>query len=159
LKAELFHFSARPGYQWKVFLLFLLLFNWIPVSATTAWPNIFMSAEQQQIIERQRESHARSAHSNALLLRSEEASQVDFEVFSITAILSVEGQRLAVINGISYRERMAKNGIHVHRIYEDSVTLTLEQTKQWGRAKVGLTYTNVSWPNQQTSSFQLSIGN
>lgn len=83
------------------------------------------------------------------------ATGVHVEYFTVHAIVTRNGQRLAIINGETYAERTAKKGIRVHRIDADRVTLTLEANEQWGRARLGVTYSLVAWPNEATTNLDI----
>ncbi|WP_157792585.1 hypothetical protein [Thiomicrospira microaerophila] len=108
-----------------------------------------MNAADQQRIEQQREAYRLSQTQGIPQPSRDSAVQthVNPRLFSVDAIMNVQGQRLAIINGVSYAEKTVKNGIHVHRIFEGFVTLTLEESEQWGRAQVGVRYSSESWPD------------
>ncbi|WFE68676.1 hypothetical protein P8S54_10770 [Thiomicrospira sp. R3] len=122
------------------------------------WPSIFMSPATQQALEQQRLAFQQGAlNSSAPPVEASEtlATGVHVEYFTVHAIVTRNGQRLAIINGETYAERTAKKGIRVHRIDADRVTLTLEANEQWGRARLGVTYSLVAWPNEATTNLDI----
>ena len=114
-----------------------------------------MSAEDQQRIEQQRQAYQTGLLNQAQAEEDGQQISMTFEHFTVSAIVNRNGQRLAIINGKTYPERTLKEGIHVHRIYEKSVTLTLEASQQWGRAQLGTTYSTAHWPNGVVSNIEL----
>jgi hypothetical protein len=139
-------FVCRPGSSVMVILGLMLAFN-----AQSQSPALFIPIEQQQLIEQQRNAYL-EALSTTNVLEQDDANDAEVtEGFRLNAIINRNGQRLAIINGHTYPERTAQNGIHVHRIYENSVSLTLEQTQQWGRARIGVLYNSADWPKTPAS--------
>ncbi|WFE68722.1 hypothetical protein P8S54_11005 [Thiomicrospira sp. R3] len=67
----------------------------------------------------------------------------------------IDGLRQAIINGQVFNEREEKDGIHVHRIFSNYVTLTT--LGQWGRLELGMAYELSAWPNRPENTIR--VGN
>ena len=136
---------TRPG-AWLVLVLFSPL----------AWakPALFFTEAQRDRIEQQRQVFLNQDKTKPKQATDAEQPKVSGQI-RVQAILAINGESYVQINDRLFRQREQKEGIHVHRIYQNRVTLTVQG--RWGQARVGQTYELQNWP--QAKQVRVSVKN
>lgn len=122
------------------FVLFGLQPSW-------AQPELFMNQVQRMSIEQQRQAYLRGERQTQQAAPLSEQAQENIippGLVKVQSIFTVNNQPFVQINGEIFSERQQKGAIHVHRVYDDHVTLSLDG--RWGRAKLGVFYQRQIWP-------------
>ena len=148
-----FPFSVKTSRPASVLLSAILMVS----GAQAQMPSLLLTPEQRDLLEQKRQAHfLQPERPQQMPSEPNEAPDLVVEAapLKVSAILNLQGQRQAVINGVTYRERETKDGIHVHRIYPQSVTLTTRG--KWGRANLGVRYELAQWPNPPEQKVKLS---
>lgn len=139
----------------RVNCLFILLASLLNSQVIQAeMPRLLMTPDQRQTIEAERQTYLTQPPPEQKIEKTSEKSEApglgtEEKTLFVSAILSYQGHKRAQINGEIYQESELKQGIQLHRIAEQSVTLSVHG--QWGRAKVGVLYHLKDWPKPPQS--------
>ena len=130
---------TRPGS-----CLVLILFSQL------AWaqPALFFTESQHQQIEQQRQAFLNQEKVEQTQTPDLALAVVKGEL-RVQAILKINGEPYVQINDQLFRQRDQKEGIHVHRIYQNRVALTVQG--RWGQARVGQSFELQNWPQAKES--------
>lgn len=137
----------------------LVLLASLPLKADTTGtdpiPGLLMKPEVRALLEQQRVRHF--LPTPEVIPDEEEGVEEDTVKgqLRLSAIINSNGRRQAIINGQVFNEREEKEGIQVHRIFSNYVTLTT--LGQWGRLELGMTYELFAWPNRPENN--IKVGN
>lgn len=111
-------------------------------------PALLMTPEQRQTIDRARQTYLTQPMEKEVEKTSVKKETpglvVEDKTLLVSAILNHSGDKRVQINGIIYKESEFKQGIQVHRIGNQTITLTANG--KWGRAKIGVLYDLNDWP-------------
>ena len=132
---------TRPGW-----CLSLVLFS--QLAWAQAQPALFFTESENKRIEQQRQ-----AFLNQEIVEQTQTPDLVLPVVKgelrVQAILKIKGEPFVQINDQLFRQREQKEGIHVHRIYQNRVTLTVQG--RWGQARVGQSFELQNWPQAKES--------
>lgn len=114
---------------------------------------LLMTPEQRQSIDAERQAYLTQPTDKQVKktpTKRESPGLVQQEkTLLVSAILKSNGNKQVQINGAIYKESESKQGIQVHRIGNQTITLTANG--KWGRAKVGVLYDLNDWPKSPES--------
>lgn len=138
----------------RVNCLFLLLASLLSSQAIQAeMPRLLMTPDQRQIIEAERQTYLTQPPEQKTEITSTKSESpglvTEVKTLFVSAILVYQGHKRAQINGDIYKESELKHGIQLHRIEDQTVTLSVNG--QWGRAKIGVLYPLKDWPKPPQS--------
>ena len=109
------------------------------------WARLLMSKEQRMLIEQQRQLYFKLSQEdkNGSPAESFEKSRT----LRVSAIIHLaQGESVAQINGLMFKQGEHKSGIYVHHINGQSVTLTVNGNR--GEAYLNFEYRQADWPKQ-----------
>ncbi|MBE0492951.1 MAG: hypothetical protein IBX48_01275 [Thiomicrospira sp.] len=125
-----------------------------PIQAQIA--SLLMTPEQRQLIDFERQAYLTKP-----IVKKDDKTPEKIEApglvmeggtLFVSAILQQNGHKRVQINGVIYKAPESKLGVQVHRIDDQSVTLTTNG--KWGRAKIGVLYDLNDWPNPPESKIK-----
>ncbi len=117
-------------------------------------PALLMTPEQRQTIDRARQTYLTQPVEKASVKTEARGLVIEDKTLLVSAILNHNGDKRVQINGVIYKESELKQGIQVHRIGNQTITLTANG--KWGRARIGVLYDLNDWPVEPESKIRTS---
>lgn len=117
-------------------------------------PALLMTPEQRQTIDSARQTYLTQPVEKASVKTEAPGLVVEDKTLLVSAILNHNGDKRVQINGVIYKESEFKQGIQVHRIGNQTITLTANG--KWGRARIGVLYDLNDWPLAPESKIRTS---
>lgn len=135
-----------------ILLLSLLVIPSVQAQVST----LLMSPEQRQSIDAERQVYLNKPIPKDVekiaVNRESPGLVMQEKTLLVSAILKSNGHKRVQINGVIYKQHESKQGIQVHHIGNQTITLTANG--KWGRAKMGVLYDLNEWPKAPESKIR-----